>query len=71
MRDNEHEPISRHTGRWVMAAVLAVLFGFSAAATAITLKHPPQSVQAESGRHTLPANFAVRPWSTGFEDALY
>ena len=71
MGDNDHEPISRHTGRWVTAALLALLFGFSAAATAITLKHPPQSVQAERGKYSLPANFSVRPWSTGFEDALY
>ena len=54
-----------------MAALVALLFGFSAAATAITFKHPPQSVQAERGKHTLPANFAVRPWSSGLEDPLY
>jgi hypothetical protein len=71
MGDNDYEPISRKARRWVMAAFLALLFGFSAAATAITLKHPPQSMQTEGGKHSLPANFAVRPWSTGFEDALY
>ena len=71
MSEQDQEPISRRHGRWAAVAIVAVLFCFTAAATAITLTRPSQTGQIERGKHTLPASFGVRPWTTGFEDALY
>jgi hypothetical protein len=56
--------------RWVIATFLAVLFGFSTAATAITLRL--KSVAAQTDFHgSLPANFGPRSLGYGFEEALY
>ena len=57
--------------RWVIATFLAVLFGFSTAATAITFRL--KSVAAQTDFHSsLPANFiGPRLLGHGFEEALY
>jgi len=56
--------------RWVIATFVAVLFGFSTAATAVTLRL--KSVAAQPDVHNnLPANFGPRLLGYGFEEALY
>ena len=58
------------SSRWVIATFVAVLFGFSTAATAVTLRL--KSVAAQTDVHSsLPANFGPRLLGYGFEEALY
>ena len=71
MSEEDQEPIRRRYGGCVAVALVAALLSFTAAATAITLKRPSQIEQAERDKHTLPANYRVRPWSSGVEEALY
>ena len=49
----------------------ALLFGFSTAAAAITLRQQSRVVEAVTSNHALPANFSLRQWGSGFEEALY
>ena len=62
--------IRARPSRWVIANFLAVLFGFSTAATAITFRL--KSVAAQTDFHrSLPANFGPRSLGHGIEEALY
>ncbi len=62
--------IRARPSRWVIATFLAMLFGFSTAATAITFRL--KSVAAQTDFHSsLPANFGPRSLGYGFEEALY
>jgi hypothetical protein len=71
MGGEDQEPISRRHGGWIAVALVAVLLTFTAAATAITLKRSSHIERSEREKHTLPANFGVRPWGSGFEETLY
>jgi hypothetical protein len=69
-RGRTHRTIRARPSRWVIATFLAVLFGFSTAATAITFRL--KSVAAQTDVHrSLPANFGPRLLGYGFEEALY
>jgi len=56
--------------RWVIVTFLAVLLGFSTAATAITLRLKSVAAQTDV-QSSLPANYGPRLLGYGFEDALY
>src|SRR3954449_12012984 len=70
-RGRTKKTIRARQSRWVIATFLAVLFGFSTAATAITFRL--KSVAAQTDFHSsLPANFGPRLLGHGFvEEALY
>ena len=69
-RGRTNRTIWTRPSRWVIATFLAVLFGFSTAATAITFRL--KSVAAQTDVHSsLPANFGPRLLGYGFEEALY
>ena len=63
-RGRTNRTIRGRPSRWVIAYFLAVLFGFSTAATAITFRL--KSVAAQTDFHSsLPANFSARDyWAT-------
>ena len=69
-RGRTKRTIRARPSRWVIATFLAVLFGFSTAATAITFRL--KSVAAQTDVHNnLPANYGPRLLGYGFEEALY
>ena len=69
-RGRTKKTIRARPSRWVIATFLAVLFGFSTAATAITFRL--KSAAAQTDVHSsLPANFGPRLLGYGFEEALY
>ena len=49
--------IKVRSGRWAIAAFCAVLFGFTAVETTITLKHQSGIAQGGYISHSLPASF--------------
>ena len=69
-RGRTNRLIRARPSRWVIASFFAVLFGFSTAATAITVRL--KAVAAQTDVHSsLPANFGPRLLGYGFEEALY
>jgi hypothetical protein len=66
-RGRTSRPINAQPGRWVIGAFLALLLGFSSAATAITLRHKAAVAQTDQLHYSLPGNFR----GYGIEEALY
>jgi len=68
-RGRASTPILYRPGRWALAIFFACLFGLATTAAAITI-HKARVSQTDSIKFSLPANF-VRPFGSGFEEALY
>jgi len=70
-RGRTNRTIRARPSRWLIATFLAMLFGFSTAATAITFRLKSVVAQTDVLHSSLPANFGPRLLGYGFEEALY